>query len=471
MRMNMKQNKLTMYTHKQSGFSIVELFLVVSVTALTITGLFSLINTAINDRVDADVGFEMKELQIAAEDYVVLNFTDILNTIPAEGDITEVTIPNLQAQSFLPAAYTGINAYNQQMRIYVRHVDNDAASGNVLEVLTVSLDQVGADNRMATDRILNAANKAGSKVGTLTNLDISATCCQNTFVGSSKTWFIDTADFAASAPPYISAANNNGGYMAAYGRVTNPDFAAMTGYLFREAIPGDPTANIMETNLDMNGHQLSNAGAIVTDSINIADGNDVTIIGNNTNTIQSPYVLAIEGHIETNNLFVGHDNSLSSGKGNLFIDGDSGGSAVDLVTNNINVNNQNGNSFIISNEILDDVGMSLNITDQINFSELTTNGPLTTNNTIIADETIFNGSQLSTSGNMQIYEISGTVGNLVAGAIGVEHLNIADNAQINAPMEAIEPLNFPGNLTAGTITSRTSTNISVCRETGGGACQ
>jgi len=307
----MRRNNIISPNH---GFTLLELLLAITVMAALFTGAATVFNDWAKSSVDRQVSREMQKLQDAAREYVRLNINDIIDSdIPNVGDTDEVDLADLIANGFLPNGYNGANSYKQTLRVFVRHADDDSINGNVIEVLSFS-----EGPRVENRRLISAASNGEQSVGVISNLNISATCCNGNIQSLSGSWSVPIANYVA--PTTITAPNANGGYIAAYDVVSvNEDIG--NSYLYRPKMRNIPQLNRMDTNLNLNGNDIVNAAIVVADSMDV--GGNVNLAGRLRDGTQAPYVLAVAEDITAAQDIIVNSGGFDT-KGNVTINGDDG---------------------------------------------------------------------------------------------------------------------------------------------------
>ena len=378
--------------NKSKGFSLFELLLVVGIMALMTMGTFRILDIWFKSSVDRSVAKEIIQLQSAAEGFVDLNFNELKNTIvPIVGSVAEININDLVDNGFIQTPEVAINSYKQPMRVFIRHVTDSAAYGSVIEVVTISEGM-----RVADKRIINVAANGGPKVGFISNLNLSATCCNGTIQNSLGSWTLALNEFSSPNTTYNSLPNGDGGYVAAYGRITN-DQVLTDQYLFRVPDVDYPNANRMDTNIDMNNNNITNVDVTVVESMNVA--NNAVFSGIDSTGLSSPYVISVRDNFDSNNLTVRSGGNLS--KGNVNIDGDNN-NTPDFIVNNdmtVNVDNVAGTGNISTGSIST---QNLRVENNAVFQDLNLVGnDLTTEGNIYASRLAF-GRSAQINGNMQI---------------------------------------------------------------------
>lgn len=335
----------------QKGLSLLEVLLSIAVMAVIGTGAAVVFDDWAKDRINRKVASEMKTLQETAEQYVTLNFDDVLADVPNLGNVAELDLDDLIGDGYLPPNFDARNSFNQEMKVLIRHADDDAANGSVIEVVSVTDDLNGRDSRMEDGRLFEAATAGGPKIGLISALDLGANCCDGRIQSAYGAWSVDLDDFISvyNAAPGL----DGGGYMAAYGRISVTSIADQP-YLYRIDIDGQPQLNRMVTNLDMNNNDIVNAGTLVADHMAVS-GNG-TFSGQELNSLESPYALSVRDGMQ-----VGGNLSVLGGandqKGDILIHGDDDAGTHDFVisgTLDVRLDNGASNGAIAAGSIFTD---------------------------------------------------------------------------------------------------------------------
>lgn len=433
------------------GFSLLELLLVVLVLSVLMAGALKIFDDWAKTSLDQEVAQEILQLQMAAEAYVDLNFNSLIdNHLTATGLIHEIVIStDLIANGFLPAGYQAINSFNQPMRVIARRADN-AAYGPVIEVITLSDTVPRQENRL-----FSAARAGGSKLGVLACRDLNSGVCLTagfTIRSASGAWAVPLSDLSSL---YSTVPNANGGYMAAYGRIT--DEQVLTDqYLFRVEDADFADANRMQTNLRMNSNDIVNAGIIVADQVNVSGS--ARFDGIASGGVSSPYVLSVEDNFETQEMDI--RNPADNGRGNLIVEGE-GTSTLPAdfnVANNITVNldGNNGGTGTVSATTFETNGLDMpGSNPQAAFGTLNLNGQnLVASGTTPASGQIYSsglqfGNRLDTDG-LQVNDPRGGLNSIATDRLVAGTITTRGNATISGNMD-VQNTFATENLDAGSI--------------------
>jgi prepilin-type N-terminal cleavage/methylation domain-containing protein len=356
------------------GFSLLETLLVVAIIAVIATGATVVFNDWFRDSVDRKVGREMNNIQDAAEQFVQLNFADILSAVPNTGDIAEIDINNVIDAGFLRSNFNPQNSFLQVMRILVRNSSN-VSERNSIEVITVTDDLADFDSRKRDGRLARAATAGGPKVGVISNLDLGPQCCNGNIQSLQGLWSVDINDFNAiyNVTPTIA----EGGYMAAYSKI-NDISTANEDYLYRVRV-GLENSNRMNTNLDMNDNDILSAGSLSVDNIDVL-GN-ATINGGPSTSLETSYSFAVQDNfVMDQNMVV--NSSGNNNKGDILINGDDTVDVDFILSGNMDVSRQTPSGPVRGDTIASNIETeTLNAGSSASFNDAVFNsGQLNTNN-------------------------------------------------------------------------------------------
>lgn len=417
--------------NNKNGFSILELLLVVGVFAILAAFISSIFDNWYRDSIDRKVAREIIYLQTAAEDYVRLNFSTIL---PPLGNTVEINLNDLISQNYLPSGYSNINSHRQAMRVLMRHSTSTAVSGSVIDVLTVTDNPVGGDIiRVPNNRLLTVAENF-PELGIVSNLNLNAQCCVNNIQSIKGLWSIPLSTVSSF---YTATGNNDGGYLAAYGRVSI-DEKILSNYLYRVPIDSLPQANTMEVNLDMGENDIINSNAITSDGLIV---NGSMILEGTNNGLNIPYVLMTNDEMTFNGDLYAQSNGTN--RGNVIISGDDGIDAdftvVDTLT--VQLDEDTNGGVVTSQQMSANTIIPLNV---MNFQNVDFNNTTMDAGNIYSRATQYTNAINAV--NMQAIQID-NVNTVNSGNLVTETLNINGALTTPAEFNIDNQLNVIGNTT------------------------
>ena len=275
-----KNNKNKNVTSGVSGFSLLELLLVVSVSAALLLGIVSILDRLTDRTLFQREADAMLRILDSADTYVSANFAVISAAVPNEGDTTRIDVQTLKDDGFLPNGVRDTNRYGQLIAVYFRNLGAVFSRDNTIEIMVLTEDISATNTRLIPEgALLEISRLGGATLGVVSNrpgLD-------GEIVSSAQEWRVPITAYSDSgidvSVRYTASPTDEGGYLAAQRRASLTS-AASTGFLYRVEIVGAPDLNVMSTNLMMNGHSIENAAALTVDRLEI--GGETSVSGLNT---------------------------------------------------------------------------------------------------------------------------------------------------------------------------------------------
>ncbi|MBH9415230.1 shufflon system plasmid conjugative transfer pilus tip adhesin PilV [Pseudomonas aeruginosa] len=235
-----------MRSKRSSGFISIELMIALVVIAIATASGISVLMSYLDGLDEQHAAQQQQQVAKAAEKYLKDNFSTVLASAGATAPAV-ITVPMLRNTRYLPAGFRDTNIYGQQYQVLARK-----PAANQLETLIVTTGgQVASE--ISIRRIAQLMGATGGY--------ISKT---NTSIAQGAAWQVALSNFG-SAP--------GAGHLAT--ALFFQDGAIANEYLYRNAVPGHPELNRMNTTLDMGGNNIAAAGAI-TASGNITTSADIS---------------------------------------------------------------------------------------------------------------------------------------------------------------------------------------------------
>lgn len=255
---------------------------------------------------------------------------------------TPITVASVKAANVgLPTAFSGTNPFNQTWAAAI----TQPSAGN-LQVLVYA-----TGGKQINDQELGSIARAAQGVGGMiptNNSGVYPGGAANAY-GAFGAWKISTASYSVAGGTPASLLNFNNG-------------ALTSNYLYRNAVPGQPQVNTMNTNMSMGGNTITNAqqiqlaagnGVQIGSSYIYGDANNSAIrqdgtlyVQNKTGTAAAPLNA---GNTSTANLTV---NGGATVNGNVTIVGGSGGAGQLEVTGHLQADQAvDGNNYIKAGNI------------------------------------------------------------------------------------------------------------------------
>jgi hypothetical protein len=215
------------------------------------------ITTSRHAMTDVTTAQEQQQWASAVSNYVSQNMATLTSTATAGTPVT-LSVATVQAANVgLPTNFSGTNPFNQTWTAQVLQPVSGTlqvlafgSGGNAIkdpELGQIARAAAGSGGFIPT-------NSSGAYVGGPANA-----------YGTYGAWKIATTGYAVGA----------GGAPATLLTFSNGTLSS--NYLYRNAIPGQPQLNEMNTALGMNGNNISNAGQVSANTVVTAAGNGVQV--------------------------------------------------------------------------------------------------------------------------------------------------------------------------------------------------
>lgn len=225
---------LTMKSQSR-GFISIEILVVLIVIALAIvqgSRLYGEYLSGLNQQVAAQQQHIVAE---AGSKYIKDNFATVLAVATPTAPAL-ITVTMLKNTKYLPAGFADQNVFGQSYQVLARRT---AVTSNQLETLVITTGGEAADEI----DIRKVAQIIGAQGGYISS--------DNTAIARGLAWEIPLVGFGVSP---------GGGHLAT--ALFFQDGVIANDYLYRNAIPGQPELNVMNTTLGMGGNDINNAGNI-----------------------------------------------------------------------------------------------------------------------------------------------------------------------------------------------------------------
>lgn len=238
--------------HRQGGFIAVEfLFAIIAFSLLSVIGAELLFKRM--DSQNYQIAAQQQQVVAnAAAKYIKDNFSAVLAsatpTVPAQ-----ITVQMLRNTNYLPSGFSDTNAFGQTFIVLARSPTANQLESIVITTGGESIDEIG------TREIAEHLGGTGGFIPTIN---------ANIVMGVRGGWQIALSNFAIS--PGV-------GHTAS--ALFFQDGALANDYLYRNAMPGKPELNRMNTALDMGTHDVNNA-ANITASATVTAGANINAAGN-----------------------------------------------------------------------------------------------------------------------------------------------------------------------------------------------
>lgn len=281
------------FLRDQRGITLLEILLVVGVFGSLSVGIITLTNTfAEQERIER-AATHLRIVHAAADAYINDNFTILEAALFASGipvevplnDPNPVNAPDLDDYLkkdgiYLPVNYSPNNVFGQDLTVLVRRV-----SATQLEGMVVSEGRA-----ISLDSMVQVAKSAGAIAGLVVGADIGG-FDDAAFTGAFGGWSVPLTSYAALGWNAANPRNADTAHLAA--RIIINEAAAIDNFLYRVDITGQPEANRMAVDLNMNNNTFDNAVAMIADRV-VSTSNMVV----NAPVMNIDDGLGVEGNID-----------------------------------------------------------------------------------------------------------------------------------------------------------------------------
>jgi hypothetical protein len=220
----------------QQGMTVIETMAALAIATMLLVGLSAMIDSSLDDVKGQQTALHQAQVVNAANKYITANYTALVTSIAA-GTVGTITIAQLQAGGFLSDSFSGTNAFNQTACVLVRQ----PVSGK-LDALVATYGGMAIPER----DIPLVAMLAGQGGGYI------STAVPGTARGAS--WELVTTSYrnvaCGGTTVLTGAAANDGGHLVSSLFYDGPGQLS-TDFLYRNAVPGRPELNQMNTPIHM----------------------------------------------------------------------------------------------------------------------------------------------------------------------------------------------------------------------------
>ena len=237
------------------GFSLIEALAAIAVLAVGSGVYLSSSNMKTHDQLRVQqAATQMKTISAAAAQYARTNASTLLSlTTPGSATGYSVSLSALEAAGYLPTGYLATNPWGQTVGVeYYQPV------AGTLATIVYTSGGTSIDGR----NLVMAAKLQGSQGGYVPTSELQTTyagqgiCSGSCVQGAGNAWQFPMSTFSVPS---------TSGHLVTYSSLNNQSLVHDT--LYRSAVPGNPNANTMQTNINMNGNNINN----LNDLLNVND--------------------------------------------------------------------------------------------------------------------------------------------------------------------------------------------------------
>ena len=241
---------LTRRARRCAGLSLFGALLALGLLGMMVVAAARWFETRLFEERARLAGRQLAVLSEAAASHVNGRFPDLLAA--ARGAPVELAVADLRTAGALPPGFPDVDALGRGHRVLIL-----AAGANALDVAAVQTVAAG-DAAVPYAALFEATGRV--------RLGLVAPDAPDRLAGPAVDAGVGAFQAAFGGAPAARA-------LASLRRF---DHQSVFGdQLYRTAVPGFPAANRMETDLDMGGHGIGNAGAIEAERLTLEDGFEV----------------------------------------------------------------------------------------------------------------------------------------------------------------------------------------------------
>ncbi|WP_211474765.1 shufflon system plasmid conjugative transfer pilus tip adhesin PilV [Collimonas humicola] len=228
----------------QRGFTLIEMLAVMAIAAILLIGLTSMIDSSLEDSKGQQAALYQAQLVDAATRYVHANYNSLLGQLGAAAPVV-VTLDQLKtpaggAAAYLPSSLAPGNAYGQIPCVIVTKAAGAPAATPQLNALVVTY----GGKAIADKEIGLVAANAGRGGGYIS--------AANPASAQGATWSLNNAALASfKSAPCLTGSSRDAGHLVSALFFDGPGQLS-TDFLYRNAVPGRPELNTMNTAIVMN---------------------------------------------------------------------------------------------------------------------------------------------------------------------------------------------------------------------------
>jgi hypothetical protein len=237
---------------RQRGITLIETMGALAIASAMLAGLAMVIDNALEDMKGQQAALYQARLADAARKYLAASYAQLVtDTGLAAGGTVPVTIDTLKTSGLLPASFAATNGYGQSTCVLVRR-NASAAPPVKLDALVTAY----GGSRILDKDIPAVALNAGAGGGYI------STDAPTTAQGAS--WQANTAAYRGvscnGGPVVLTGSASDGGHLVSALFYDGPGQLS-TDFVYRDAVPGHPELNQMNTPLQLAQHALVTKGA------------------------------------------------------------------------------------------------------------------------------------------------------------------------------------------------------------------
>lgn len=244
----MKSQRLST-KNKQQGFGALEVIVALIIISLATAGAVPIYTRYLDRQTNLVVSGQMRLVADAANRYIKDNYA-IVASVATPAVPAWIRIENLVATGYLPVGFSEKNAYGQDYKILALKT-----APNKLQTLILT----EGGEQIKELYLIEIAQHIGAKGGYVPLNDTSIA------IGSMGVWQTPLAPYGVSP---------GAGHLAT--ALFFEDGALVNDYLYRNAVPGQPHLNKMNTAIDMGKNDLKDAATVEAQTLTVSGDTTTT---------------------------------------------------------------------------------------------------------------------------------------------------------------------------------------------------
>jgi type II secretory pathway pseudopilin PulG len=234
----------------QQGMTVIEAMAALAIATMLLLGLSTMIDASLDDVKGQQTALYQEQVTNAANKYITANYTALVSST-AGGTVDTITIAQLKAGGFLSNSFSDTNAFSQTPCVLVRQ----PAAGKLDALVATRGGQAIPDRDLPL-----VAMYAGQGGGYISS------AAPATARGAS--WSLVTTNYlnvacGGAGADVLTGAGSDGGHLVSSLFYDGPGQLS-TDFLYRDAVPGRPELNKMNTSLTMAAPIIMEGSALVT---------------------------------------------------------------------------------------------------------------------------------------------------------------------------------------------------------------
>jgi prepilin-type N-terminal cleavage/methylation domain-containing protein len=284
----------------QSGFTLLELLLVVGVAAVLMLGAAQMVRSWATTQSAKGAGTQLQNITSMVNEFVVANWSTLSQTDNIMNDASWVDLQTTLINGGMVDPNTSqiLSPIGTPLQIAFQ-IDTADPTNRIFRTIIFST------RPLPNGKVTAAARQGGAYAGTWTSFPDTAN-----IYGAYGQW-AENPNILLGAPINLpTPPTQEEGYLVSVFEIEETQ--AIGPYLYRDVIPNAPDANSMGTSLDMDGNDITGLNSLETETLSVLDTanfNNMNVTGNT----QFPNGITVDGMLVSNgSMSVSGDMNLAS---------------------------------------------------------------------------------------------------------------------------------------------------------------